>query len=485
MRRQSRLSLSPTLALVLLATVGSGLTACAINPATGQSQLSLFTEAEEIELGAEVDREFLSNSRRYDDPALEAYVASLGHRMAAVSERPDLPWSFHIADDEIINAFALPGGPIYVTRGLLAHLESEAELAGVLGHEIGHVTARHSVNGLSRDLAITLGVAAGLALFDIGETGELVSSLGLSLMLLKFNRNQERQADQLGVRYTERAGLDPHGVVEVLRVLQAASQSQDDGWFPAWLSTHPDPDRRWQRLAEETGLAPGKPPTDAEINEYVSRLDGLVYGPDPRNGVFEGNAYIQHRDGFQMRFPTGWEIEREGQTLAAQSSTEDAIVMLLPQLVETVNEAVEAFESQDGVSIDKSWNETLGGLPARFANFRILEDEETTWGSAAFVRTPGKVVAILGLAEYDAWSRHGKALRRSMRSIGHVTQPNRHQTRPAQLKIVSLPRAMNARQIAKRYSPGTEPATIALLNQVTIDQPIPAGRKVKVVRTVR
>jgi predicted Zn-dependent protease len=485
MRTGRRLSLSRALALVLLAALGTLLTACAINPATGQSQLSFFTEAEEIALGAEVDHEFLSNSRRYDDPELVEYVADLGRRLAAVSERPDLPWSFHVSDDEIVNAFALPGGRIYVTRGLLAHLESEAELAGVLGHEIGHVTARHSVNGLSRDLAISLGVAAGLVLFDVDETGELVTSLGLSLMFLKFSRNQERQADQLGVRYTERAGLEPHGVVEALRVLRSVSQAQGDGWFPVWLSTHPDPDRRWQRLAEETGLGPGRPSTDAEINTYVSRLDGMVYGPDPRNGVIEGNAYVQLRDGFQMSFPAGWKIEREGQTLAAGNASEDAVVMLLPQLAETVNEAADTFGEQDGISIDKSWDETLGGLPARFANFRATIDEETIWGIAAFVRTPGRVVAILSLAEYDAWPRYGEAMQRSMRSVGRVTQPDRRASEPARLRIVDLQREMNARQIAQQYSPKTEPATIALLNQVDIDEPIPAGRRVKIVQTAR
>jgi predicted Zn-dependent protease len=485
MRARFRMFLSQALGLILLAMAAAALTACAINPATGQSQLSFFTEAEEIQLGAEVDREFLSNSRRYVDPALEEYVAALGRRLAAVSERPDLPWSFHIADDEIVNAFALPGGRIYVTRGLLAHLESEAELAGVLGHEIGHVTARHSVHGLSRDLAITLGVAAGLALFDVGDAGEFATSLGLGLVFLKFSRNQERQADQLGVRYTERAGLDPHGVVEALRVLQNVSQAQGDGWFPVWLSTHPDPDKRWQRLAEEKGLGPGKPTTGAEANAYVARLDGMVYGPDPRNGVVAGNAFIQLRDGFQMSFPAGWKVEREGQTLAAGNDSEDAVVMLLPQLAETESEAAETFGGRDGIVVDKSWNETLGGLPARFANFRATIDEETIWGIAAFVRTPGKVVAILSLAEHEAWPRHGEAMQRSMRSIGRITKPDRHASEPARLRIVSLPRAMSARQISKHYSPETVPATIALLNQVEIDQMMPTGRKVKVVRTAR
>ena len=143
--------------------------------------------------------------------------------------------------------------------GLLAHLGREAELAGVLGHEVGHVTARHSVNALSRQLALTVGLIAGLELLEAGDTTELVSSLGLSLLFLKFGRNQERQADQLGVRYTQRAGIDPHGVVDALQVLQSVSQAQAGGWFPTWLSTHPNPDKRSQRLAEETGLGPGRP----------------------------------------------------------------------------------------------------------------------------------------------------------------------------------------------------------------------------------
>jgi predicted Zn-dependent protease len=468
---------------VLVAAVAAlaSLTACATNPATGQSQLSFFTEAEEIVLGAEVDREFLGNSRRYDDARLDSWVAALGHRLAAVSERPDLPWSFHVTDDEIVNAFALPGGRIYVTRGLLAHLDSEAELAGVLGHEIGHVTARHSVHGLSRQIAWTLGVAAGLAVFDAGEAGELVSSLGLGLMFLKFDRDQERQADQLGVRDLQRAGFDPHGVVDALRVLQQVSQAQDDGWLPAWLSTHPDPDKRWQRLADEMQLGPRPPTDDSEIAAYLARIDGLVYGADPRNGTLVDSVYVQQRDGFQMSFPAGWEIEREGQTLSAESAAEDSLLMLLPQTAESVPGAVASFGGEDGITVDKSWDETLGGLPARVVDFRVTVDEEAVWGKAAFVQTPGRVVAVVAVAAYDAWPRHGQELQSAMRSIGRVSPAKRYPGNPRRLRVVSLPRAMDAREIARRYSPQTDPATIALLNQVRVDQPLAAGRRVKIV----
>lgn len=473
--------------IVLSGTVVLGtLAACAVNPATGNSQLSLFDEAEEIALGAEVDRDFLTNFRRYDDPELEAYVAALGHRMAAVSERPSLPWSFHIADDEIVNAFAVPGGRIYVTRGLLAHLTSEAELAGVLGHEIGHVTARHSVNGMSRDIAISLGAAVGLALLDVDEAGQELASLGLGLIFLKFSRSQEQQADQLGVRYMQRAGLDPHGVVNALRRLQEVSHAQSDSWSPVWLSTHPDPDKRWQRLAEQTGLGPGGMPTTVEIHAFATRMDGLVYGPDPRNGTLTNNTFMQLNDGFQITFPAGWSVEREGQTVAAQSTSADAMVMLLPQQAKTVHEAAGAFGQEDGIEVQKWWDEARGGLPARHLNFKLDEgDGQPVWGTVSFVQAPGRVVAAFALAEYDAWSRHGQALRASLASITRTADLGKATPRPARLGIVTLSKAMTIRQVGQQFSPRTAPETLALLNQVGVDQSLPAGRTVKVVRPGR
>ncbi len=458
--------------------------ACAVNPATGRKQLSFFGHAEEIELGAEVDREFLSTSDVYDDPALESYVAGLGRRLAAVSERPDLPWTFRVVDDPIVNAFALPGGFIYVTRGLLAHLNREAELAGVLGHEVGHVTARHSVHGLSRDLAIAAGVLAGLALVEADETAQTVAVLGLGLLTLKFGRNQERQADQLGVRYAERAGLEPHGVVDALRVLQAVSQAQGDGWFPVWLSTHPDPDNRWQRLAAETGLGPGRPASELEpeVDDFLARLDGLVWGPDPRNGAVRENAYVHLRDGFRLSFPAGWKIQREGQTLAAADAAGEALLWLQPQLQKSESEAAAAFSEQDGIAVQESWSETLGGLAARLVRFDATVEERRMRGLAAFVRTPRRVVAVLGVTPADLWPERRAALESAVRSIGGVGPGEDRAAEPARLAIVTLDRTMTAREIAGRYSPGVEPATLALLNQVGLDEPIRAGRRVKTIR---
>lgn len=484
MRLRPSLRLQALAVLLAPAALAPG---CALNPATGQSQLALFTEAEEIELGAEVDHAFLSNSGIYEDSELEAYVAGLGARLAAVSERPDLPWSFRIADDETVNAFALPGGRVYVTRGLLAHLDREAELAGVLGHEIGHVTARHSVNALSRELAISLGLAAGLELLEAGETGQWLTSVGMGLVFLKFGRNQERQADQLGVRYAQRAGFDPHGAVDALRVLQRVSEAESDGWLPTWLSTHPDPDRRWRRLASESGLG-AAPPAAAlapEIERYLARLDGIVYGPDPRNGVVRDNLYVQLREDYQMPFPRGWEIQREGQTVAAESPDGEALVMLLPQTATALEEAAAAFAAEEGIAVGRHRDLHLGGLPARLAYFSADLEGDTARGIVGFVRTRTRVVAVIGLTTAELWPQRGQMLESTVRAISRVRRPETYPSTLDQLAVVTLPRAMDPREIAAAYSPHAEPGAVALLNRVAADQPIPAGRRVKVIRRDR
>src|SRR6266550_4084593 len=180
------------------------LAACATNPATGRRQVMLVSEAQEIEMGREADREVGSSIGLYPADGVQAYVAGLGRALAAGSERPSLPWSFHVVDDASVNAFALPGGFVYVTRGLMTHLDSEAELASVMGHEIGHVTARHAASQITKSQLATLGLVAGMIVRpELARFGELAQA-GMSLLFLKFDRNAERQADDLGLRYMTR-----------------------------------------------------------------------------------------------------------------------------------------------------------------------------------------------------------------------------------------------------------------------------------------
>src|SRR5436309_4408224 len=240
--------------LTVLAALGSA--GCAVNPATGARQLMLISESQEIAMGRDYDQQVTASIGLYADTAWQHWTRQFGARLAATSERPNLPWTFHVVDDPVVNAFALPGGFIYVTRGILAHLNSEAELAGVVGHEIGHVTARHSASQMSKQQLAQIGLAVGsIASPEFGRYAG-VASAGLGVLFLKFSRDDESQADHLGLRYMRRAAYDPREMPHVFEMLTRVSQAEGGGRVPEWLATHPDPENRRGRIEQEIAALP-------------------------------------------------------------------------------------------------------------------------------------------------------------------------------------------------------------------------------------
>jgi predicted Zn-dependent protease len=230
---------------VCLPLLAVALAACATNPATGNKEVSLMSEAQEIALGQQMDPEVRKEMGVYNDPTLQAYVESVGKRLARESERPELPWHFTVVDVPAVNAFALPGGYIYITRGILPFLRDEAQLAGVLGHEIGHVTARHSAQQYTKATGATLGLTL-LSIF-VPETRPLqgVAEQALGVLFLKYGRDDELQADRLGVRYTAAADWNPAGVAGMLKTLERLDQARGSRkGVPNWMSTHPAPEDR-------------------------------------------------------------------------------------------------------------------------------------------------------------------------------------------------------------------------------------------------
>ena len=225
---------------------------CSTNPATGKRHLNFIGQSREINLGNQAAPQFLANyGGPIDSQTVQYYVNQLGHRLADVSERPELPWEFHVVNSNQINAFALPGGKVFITRGLIEKLDNEAQLAGVLGHEIGHVTAQHigqqmSRGMISKGLATVLGVVAESSDKDWLRMLGMGTEIGSTIYLLKFGRDQETEADTLGIRYMTRLGYNPQGQIQVMRILAQASDHQNRS--PEFLATHPLPQTRIDQL---------------------------------------------------------------------------------------------------------------------------------------------------------------------------------------------------------------------------------------------
>ena len=242
------------LCVLLAAMVLSG--ACSTNPATGRSQLNMLSQEHEIRLGDQATTKFLEQlGGEVPSQIVLDHVRQIGKQLAATSERPELPWEFHVVDSEVINAFALPGGKVFISRGLLAKLKNDAQLAGVLGHEVGHVTAKHINDRMARAMGVQLvavgvGVAGSTSDEDWLKVLGVGTSVGGTIYLLSFNRNQEFESDELGVRYMVQLGYNPYGQRQVMKVLKRASRESGGGGGPEWLATHPLPQSRIDRLTK-------------------------------------------------------------------------------------------------------------------------------------------------------------------------------------------------------------------------------------------
>jgi predicted Zn-dependent protease len=457
----------PRAPIALLMSSALLLSGCSVNPATGKNQLNFFGEASEIEMGKEADADIVGSVGLYDDPLLQDYVSDLGMEIAAQSERPNLPWSFKILDDPAVNAFALPGGFVYVTRGLMTHLGSEAELVAVLGHEAGHVTARHGVNQMSKQILAQVGLGVVVLANPDLEDWAFLGQVGLSLAFLKYSRDDERQADDLGLRYAVRTGYDPHQMPEVFRVLDAVSKVEGVGRLPNWLSTHPDPGVRGQRIEQEVAALDGDfSNAKVERDSYLQRLDGMVFGDNPREGYFQGNAFLHPELRFRIDFPEGWETANQKDAVTAADPSGKAMVQVSTSEKDTRDEAEEAFFSEEGITQGKTWEKKVHGLPASWSRFDFKDEDSDLRGTVAFVEHADSIFQVMALSETAGWDDLKETLEETIASFSKLDDPKALQARPHKIHVVRLKEDMTVESFAKRYPSDVPLATVALINHV-------------------
>jgi predicted Zn-dependent protease len=352
----------------------------------------------------------------------------------------------------------LPGGYIYVTRGILAHFNDEAELISVLGHEIGHVTGRHSVEQISKQQLAGLGLGIAMILSpQAAQFGDLASA-GLQLMFLKFGRDDEREADDLGLRYMTRGGWDPDHMPPVFDVLSAMSQAQGGGRVPEWASTHPDPENRAGRLRDQIEKLPTR---DGRVNKegYIQRLSGVMFGVNPREGYNIGSTFIHPDLGFRLQFPEGWKIQNTKQAVVAVSPNGDAITGL--QLAQGRDARAEAqrFFSQQGIQVGREFQQ----------NFFTFQTAQTQQGAAyagvvGWVQHQGQLLQLLGYTAAQNFNRYSDVMARSVASFERETNPRYLNVQPKRIEIVRLPRAMSIEEFSREYPSTVDIQTLAIIN---------------------
>jgi predicted Zn-dependent protease len=457
----------------------AALVACATNPVTGRRELSLISESQEIAMGQEGAKQVVAAIQPVADDALQRYVSGLGMQLAKASERPNLPWSFTVIDDPQVNAFALPGGPIFITRGILSHMNSEAQLVSVLGHEIGHITAKHSVQQMSQAQLAQIGlVAAVIVKPELAGFGDLASQ-GLGLLFLKFGRDDETQADDLGFRYMTGAGYSPTEMAEMFQTLQRLGGGSTEGRVPEWLSTHPDPGNRVQKTLDRVAATSLPANLKVERDVFLQRTEGLIFGENPREGFFRQTQFLHPDLKFQLDFPSGWKTQNQPSAVVGVSPQQDALVVLALAGTAAPSQALSEFMNQQGVQNQGASSGSINGLSAASGTFTAQTQDGVLAGNVAFVSLDGRTFRLLAYTPQQRFGTYRGAFAQSLGSFRRLTDPAALAVQPVRVQLVRLPRSMNITEFHQAYPSSIPVARVALINGVEASTTLPAGTLVK------
>lgn len=458
--------------------------ACASNPVTGRREVTLMSEAEEIAIGRQGDADIRREMGVYRDEELQRYVSGIGERLAAASHRPGLPWSFTVLDSPAVNAFALPGGYVYVTRGLLSHLGDEAELAGVLGHEVGHVTARHASQQYTRSAGGSLGVLlASIFIPGVAPFSDLASA-GLGTLFLKYGRDDELESDRLGMEYASKAGWDPEAVPRFLTTLSRLDALSTRG-IPNWLSTHPDPGSRVVKAAPVAAqITDGA--RDRNRDDFLRRVDGMAYGDDPSEGVVQAHRFLHPDLRIALDFPEGWAVANSSEQVVAQLEGEK--VLMVMQSADAGRGAVLADGAKRhmrglGFTLDDGQMSAVNGIDAFVGTYRgKVREVGAVRVRAAHVPVGRQVYMIAGIAPAAEFDRVDAEFTAALHSFRQLSNTEAARVRPNRLALYTAQPGDSWQSIAQRAGRGLVTATrLALMNGYAVNAQPPAGTRLKIV----
>ncbi len=455
--------------------------ACSINPATGERQLSLISEAQEVSIGRQASEQVAQSMAMVENEALQAYVSRLGQSLASASERPDLPWSFQVIDDPGPNAFALPGGFIYVTRGMLNLMENEAELVSVLGHEIAHVTARHSVAQISRAQLAQLGMGLGMIFAPELRPLADLAGLGLNLLMLKYSRDAEREADELGFGYARQQNYSVAEMADVFHALGRMSEREQQSALPTWLATHPAPEERVEDVrARLEGRISEDPNAIVGRETYLEHIDGLVYGPNPRNGFFRDGVFYHPNLAFQFAVPPQWQTQNLSRAVAGASPQGDAAAQLTLASGDDPAEAMRRFLAQEGVRPGRAVERSINGLDAATGVFQAQTQQATVTGYVTFIAHGGNLYQLVTYAAAQAFAQYQPTFDDIIGSFARLEDPDILEVEPAVTRVVEVDQAMTLAEFDRRHPSAIDVEELAIINQLEgPESRIPAGTLVK------
>lgn len=472
------------LAVAVLLTAMS----CAVNPVTGKKEIMLISEAQEIELGKQTDQSIRMQYGLYDDPKLTQYVRRVGESLTPHTHRKELKYHFAVLDTPVPNAFAAPGGYIYITRGLMAMMNSEAELAVVLGHELGHVNARHSARSMSRQMIFNLGLVVGSVLSKEVRRWAPLAGLAGNLLFLKFSRSDEYQADSLGIQYARGSRYLPGAMVTFFHSLQQLTADHGGSSIPNFLSTHPLTSRRIEEVQEM--LQPGDENLKVARNDYLQRVNGLVYGNNPLQGYVEGNAFYHPQMRFAFNIPAGWKVQNTPAQVALAEANGNAVILLRVEKAQASLDQYAQSRLQQVLQNPRILDQGSAAVNALSAHHIIFDSAVTQdntsvpmRGRMSCIQKNGMVYTFIGLTQRNAFQTYNAGIVTPIRTFRDLNDPNHLKRRPVHVQVVKANAPMTmGRFLSAHNIPSPLHKEVLLLNLMKADTQLSAGQLVKVIK---
>lgn len=467
------------------------LTTCAKNPVTGKREVMLMSEADEIKLGAESDPEIVAEYGVFENPEFQAFINEKGNEMAKVSHRSSLPFHFKILDSPVVNAFALPGGYVYFTRGILAHFNNEAQFAGVLGHEIGHVTARHGANQYSKQMLAQLGLAIGASISKELETFADIAGTGLQLLFMKFGREDESQSDELGVEYASRTGNDGNQMADFFKTLDLLGGEGEDR-MPAFLSTHPAPLDRFERVGELTKIWQGKLPNKSfSVNRdsYLRRLDGMPYGEDPQQGFMEKSVFYHPALAFYFPVPKDWTLTNTPSQVTVTEKSGNGLLIFDLAKGNDFQVAVKETLDENELLVVRDKNRRINGFQALEAELKQKtpnSDAEPLTIKLTLIKDGDNMFRFLSIAQGKEVGNFISAMSSVVDGFSRLNDKEKLNRQVERIQIVSARRNGTFAEVLTDYKmPAARHKELAILNGMELADRVAGNMLVKVIKNVK
>jgi predicted Zn-dependent protease len=464
---------------------------CAVNPVTGKKQFMLISEAQEVQMGIAYDPQVLSTFGEYKSDNLLNFITTRTKEMGLISHRPKLEYHIKILDSPVVNAFAVPGGYIYLTRGILAQLNNEAELMGVIGHEMGHINARHSASQQSKSQLGQLLLIGGMIASEKFAQYAEYAMQGMQLLFLKFSRDNEREADALGVEYSSKISYDAHKMADFFQVLKRMNMAESEGGVPTFLSTHPDPGDRYNTVNQLSTEWQGKLNyTDWKVNHenYLHLIDGIIYGEDPRQGYVEGTTFYHPELRFKFTFPTGWKYENLPTQVNMAPQDGKALMIFTLSSQKTLQNAADTTLRQLGLTLVESRKSTVNGMQA-FATVskQVTQDQSTGQQSTNlvltyFIQYSPYIYVFHGVSAEADFNTYFNTMETTMKTFAKLTDASKINVKPTKMLIKKVQRTGTLANAFSYYGvPQAKMEELALLNNMELTSNVQAGKLIKVI----